>query len=289
VSCDTAVHSVGDLQALFVADEFEPRQVPAGVQAKLLLRLFRLYEKRGLLPGGHAAPLVACCPNAQACWAPALKARPAKVGDNGCVALPWIGRQYRPGGVAVLGINPNIGAEDETNLLIEHGISWDKHHSGLENGQRRQEGSAFAFGSMRSAAALLDVLDGQPVRDREPAELVEALHRTARLQSIKCVPRRTRSKPTNPMWQNCPSMLLGSELDIVKPGWLLVLGADPRWAIERLDGYRPERTRNRLLGRGRLERSGWSAEVLCVAHPASSTSAASHGALLRSLRRRQRG
>jgi hypothetical protein len=282
------VRKVSDLQALFVDDGYESHQVPSGTQARLLVRLYRLYEEAGLLPHGRPAPLVACCRNATECWAAALKARPAQVGDNGCVALPWVGRGYRPGGVVVLGINPNIGVDEETDLLIEHGISWDKHHVSLENGERRQERSAFAFGAMRSAAVLLDVLDDLPVRDRDPVELVETLHRTVRLQSIKCVPRRTRSKPTPAMWRNCPPMLLGSELDIVKPASLLVLGTDARWAIQRLDGYRAGRVTSKVLSRGVLERRGWSAEIVCVAHPASSASDASYATLLRSFRRRHR-
>lgn len=282
------VRTAGDLKALFVEQQYERHQIPVGAQAKLLLRLYRLYARKGLLPGGRLAPLVDCCCNAPTCWAPALAARPPRRGDNGSIMLPWVGRRYRPGGVVVLAVNPNIAPEDDTDLLIEHGMTWEKHKVGLEHDARRYESSAFAFGAMRSAAALLDVLDGFSVRDREPHELVEALHRTARLQSVKCVPRRNGSEPTNPMWENCPPLLLGGELDILKPALLLVLGGNPRWAVERLDGFRQRRSSSSSLGRGVLDRPGSSTEVFFVAHPRSNDFKASYRALLRSLRSRRR-
>jgi DNA invertase Pin-like site-specific DNA recombinase len=51
-------------------------------------------------------------------------------------------------------------------------------------------GSAFAYRMLRSAAAILDLADNEPIRDRDvPGDLVDSLHRTARLQAVKCVPQ----------------------------------------------------------------------------------------------------
>jgi hypothetical protein len=183
----------------------------------------------------------------------------------------------------VLAINPNIGPEDDTELLIEHSISWYFHQPGLEQNHKKHGRTAFAFGAMRSAAVLLDLLDGTPIRDREPRELVGALHRTARLQAVKCIPRRARSRPTDGMWRNCPSFLLVEELKLLKPGYLLTLGKDARIAAMALDGYRrPRGAKPNRIHMGRIEFGTWATDVFSIAHPASGKSYASHDALMRS-------
>jgi len=94
------------------------------------------------------------------------------------------------------GDQPNIAPDHRTFLLSEHEISW-RHHCALENDQKSDKGSSFAYRMLRSAAALLDYAKKLPITDRErPLDLVDALHRTARLQAVKCVPRHHRSQPT---------------------------------------------------------------------------------------------
>jgi hypothetical protein len=92
------------------------------------------------------------------------------------------------------GLTPNIAADDHTNLLTEHEITWDRHHRTLARGSTTDENSPFAYRMARSAAAVLDLATQQPVQDREdPTDLLDALARTARLQTVKCMPRRERS------------------------------------------------------------------------------------------------
>lgn len=278
------------LRNRFRDDSFEPAQVPAGTQAQLLVQFLRLYDQKRLLPKRGPRRLCDCCDHREDCWGAAMDARATPSRESGGIVLPWIGRHYQLGGVVVLAINPNIGAGDETDLLIEHAISWCHHQPGLEQNHRRHEGSAFAFGAMRSAAVLLDLLDGAPVRDREPCELVDALHRTARLQAVKCIPRRTRSSPTRGMWRNCPPFLLSEELKLLRPRYLLTLGNDARGASTALTGYRPaRRTRSGRGHLGRIEFDGWTTDLFSVAHPAWGKSHADHDVLLRSARARGTG
>jgi hypothetical protein len=263
-----------------------------GEQAKLLVRLLDLYESKGLFCDGRPAALCDVCPNGTPCWKEAgrgVRRRPRKreESEDGSVCLPWVGRDYSKGGVAVLGINPNMAHNDPTDLLIEHGITWERHVVTLSRNLDRDEGSRFGFGAMRSAAALVDLLDGQRPRHREPAELVDTVARVARLQAVKCVPRNEASRPLRGMWKHCPRLLLEDELDVLRPRFLLVLGADPRWAVEQLSGYRDLRCRATGVRRGRLAYRGWSAEVYAIHHPAHGGEA-SERALLRSLQVRSR-
>jgi Uracil DNA glycosylase superfamily len=180
---------------------------------------------------------------------------------------------------------PNVGPKDDRDLLSEHDISWNHYIAWFRRSSSSEGGSRFGFGAMRSAAVLLDMLDHQPVRGRqEPSELVETVLRTARLQAIKCTPRRDRSKPYPEMWEECPSFLLGGELDIVRPSVLLVLGKQPRDVVAELDGFDPCPTRRAGLHRGVLHGDGWQADVYALSHPTHSLAGASQAAFARSLR-----
>jgi hypothetical protein len=195
-----------ELRARFEQAGFDPDEIPSGDQTTLLLELLELYasESKDLAPATR--PLCDCCPNREPCWAGAEDARRTPSTDrpeDGGIMLPWVGTRYRPDalvapdGLVVIAINPNIAPDHRSFLLSEHEISW-RHHCGLETGQKSDKGSSFAYRMLRSAAAVLDFADELPITDRErPQDLVDALHRTARLQAVKCVPRRDRSKPTS--------------------------------------------------------------------------------------------
>ena len=94
------------------------------------------------------------------------------------------------------------------------------------------------------------------------------VHRIARVQAIKCVPRRKGSEPYDAMWEHCPSMLLPFELDVLKPSRLLVLGSRPYDAITDVATFTKTQSRSQIK-RGLLRRSGWESEVYAMTHPAA--------------------
>ncbi len=278
-----------ELRARFEQCEFASEEIPKGSQGGLLLKLLALYESKGLSPA--TSPLCDCCVNNTRCWRAAMKARrtPTKTHpENGGIMLPWVGSRYRRGGVAVIAINPNIGTNDRTHLLSEHEISWDRHHRVLENNLKTDEGSPFAYRTLRSTAAILDRSCANPIRDREqPQDLVGALHHTARLQAVKCVPRTARSRPTGAMEHTCPRFLLEAELGILRPRFILTLGTVPDWAISQLPGYEYlDHASSEYLWRHRLHCKWGSAEVFGIPHPSDPRGGwfRGHQALLRSLR-----
>jgi hypothetical protein len=128
--------------------------------------------------------------------------------------------------------------------------------------QRAGLAAARARGFMATNSAgyrepsLLDLAYELPISDRErPKDLLDALHRTARLQAVKCVPRRDRSKPTSAMEQTCSTFLLEEELEILQPQLILNLGSVPDAAISRLSRYEHlESTSSEYLWRHRLAR-----------------------------------
>ena len=150
---------------------------------------------------------------------------PGSGGPDGSLCLPWIGPRYTPGGVAIVALNMNISPEDNTDRIYEYWISYEQHIHWLAAGYQKNDGSRFAFGAHRSAAALLDAQTGRPVVDRLPEQLPDAVLSTARLQAVKCLPKRASSKPSSAMRQLCVPMVLIDELDVVRPGTVLVLGA----------------------------------------------------------------
>lgn len=259
------------LRRRFEEKEFYPEEIPRGEQATLLLALLGLYADKGLAPATR--PLCACCPHSGSCWRSASRARrtPTRAApEDGGIILPWVGDGYRPGGLLIIAVNPNIAETDATHLLSEHEITWDRHHRTLENGQRLDEGSNFAYRMARSAALLLDSVDGRELADHEePQDLVGSLHRTARLQSVKCVPRRKRSRPTSAMQRICPNFLLEQELAILRPGAILTLGNIPDSAVAQLSGYEDLETESsEFLWRHTLTANWGRAEIFSIPHPA---------------------
>lgn len=103
--------------------------------------------------------------------------------------------------------------------------------------------------------SLLDVAYELPITDRErPKDLLDPLHRTARLQALKCVPRRDRSKPTSAMEQTCSTFLLEEQLEVLQSQLILTLGSVPDAAISRLSRYEHLDTNSEYLWRRRLAR-----------------------------------
>ena len=213
---------------------------PRGEQLRMLSGLTRIYASEGLIRGVRAAPLWACCPQAPDCWKAAAAHRPPRRDDRSGISLPWIGPEYQRGGVAIIAIN----LRDAGGLLREYEITCESAGDGsqlsrLAAGFRTAHGSRLGYGSTRSAASVLDWLEGRPITDRtEPSELCGVLRRVTRLQAVKCSPADGgRSSPTPEMAHNCPELLLTRELELLRPGAVLTFG-DAAWrAVYRMRDY----------------------------------------------------
>ncbi len=259
------------LRRRFQDADFCAEEWPSGDQAALLLGLLKAYADAGLAPATQ--PLCECCQHAASCWSSASGSRRAPSSgtpEDGGVILPWVGSHYRPGGLLVLAVNPNIAAEDRTYLLSEHEISWDIYDPALRGLGKTAGRSVFAPRMARSAALLIAYANRAPLPERDsPDDLAQALHRTARLQTVKCVPRRQRSRPTPAMIRRCPEFLLQGELAVLQPRFILSLGTVPDAALERLAGYEyVDSLSSEHLWRHRLNAAWGPTEVFALPHPA---------------------
>lgn len=254
--------------------ELDEDSLPQGTQEDLCLKFATLYEDRGLITDTGAPPLWKCCPNAAGCWAGALDARPSATPEDGNISLPWVGPRYRAGGVLILGMNFN----DASGLAAGFQLA-DGDLKALSEGDRRvsygiegYRGTMFPYRSTRSASLVMSHLRGEHPVDRDaPEEVAEALNDVVRLQTIKCSPRNDeRSKPTDPMWFNCPPFLLGAEFDIAQPGAVVAFGYDVHWAVRQLNGYKLREEREHL-SIGEVPVQGDPIPVYMLNHPSAPT------------------
>jgi hypothetical protein len=184
-----------------------------------------------VLTDAKAPALHDCCPDAAACWAGAEhrvshKARLEGDGEDGSIFWPFIGRDYRPGGVCIVGWNINHDGTEWYGVQEEFVIA-DRNRERLARGVRADEHSMFAYRSLAAGTAVADSLDGRnPADDPDPTTLADGMQRLARLQAVKCVPLGDRSNPEEAMTSRCPQRCLVQELDILGPSALVILGAD---------------------------------------------------------------
>lgn len=206
-------------------------------QQAMFNELASVYHDIGVLSGdGFAGTLAERCPNRETCWEGCWDrvSRDAKVrglpGEDGSIFFPWIGLNYRPGGVCVAGWNLNHAGSNWFPLTEEHVIARASRKH-LAGGHRKVWGSLFAYRSMSAAATAHDALRGkEPVAVSRPEDLVGYFDAIARVQTVKCAPRGDRSNPTSAMNANCPPTFLLKELMILRPRVLLVFGEAAREA-----------------------------------------------------------
>lgn len=251
---------------------------PTKRQVRLLARLSAIYEEAGVLDKrGRALALHSNCPSKDSCWARGHGREPVSTKlhgpcEDGSIFWPWIGREYRPGGgVCVLALNINHQGGDWSGLVEEFAINkWQEQE--MHTGNKHPFGhSEFAYGSMTAVAAVLDSIDGRPVRtDRAPEELAPYFDRVARLQSVKCSPSENRSNPgkmRNDMLRQCPPRFLARELKVLRPRYLLVLGNDAWDAIHKLGFGTMSYNRSGIRSVLTVERR--CMEVIWAPHPSS--------------------
>jgi hypothetical protein len=256
-------------------------------QNAFVQRLLDFYVERGLIVNDEAPPLRDCCANGAFCW------RSGNPDDySGGLSLPWIGPDYRPGGVVILGMNFNDAyglAEAFAEALWELRALGDGHKR-MTYDAPGYRGSDFAYRSTRSAGILIDVLHGSDVTEDEPPadEMVAVLKRLVRLQAVKCSPpTKPTGAPWPEMWERCPPMLLADEISLIRPGFIAAFGQPVRWALERIGAQIADEDSD--LGVGTLAHSSGTAEVYCLHHPAAHAPhdwQASHASLAKHLRAR---
>ena len=285
-------HDDDDLLAAFRTDHVPEGMLPSGLQRRFIDDFAALYEKKGLMSGIQTPPLCDCCPNARACWNGRTEWKPPD--GLGGVSLPWIGPDYpERDGVVVLAMNMNEYGQLPAGFKL---ASYEHEDFGrgkklmlYGNRRSRYRGSLLAYRTTRSAASVLDKLDGREVVNHDdPCELVEPLHRIARWNAVKCSPyNRQRSKPPPEMLIHCPEMLLADEMRIAKPTVILTFGVEVFAAVARMPGFESGPHRAEPLWRGVLVLDDLRIDVLGLYHPSAWARRywlASHAALIRLLR-----
>jgi hypothetical protein len=87
---------------------------------------------------------------------------------------------------------------------------------------------------------------------------------------------------------NCPHLLLGRELDLLRPSYIVTFGRPPQAAVRSLEGFARSPDDAESVFQGALHRNEWSARVFSVAHPlAQRLWSSDREAMLRMLRAEQ--
>jgi hypothetical protein len=241
----------------------------------------------GALNGAARLPLCDWCPNAATCWAGIPDSSKLR-GEEGCVSLPWIGRDYQAHRVLVVGINFNGYGGLRAN--------WDvcaDHQRQQAAGRPGKDSRPFAHAAASYANAILKAQAGctPPPAPPRPQAVSGVWDRIAFAQGVKCAPCGNRSRPTDAMIENCPSLLLAHELDVLRPRSVVALGRG-----RMRDGIRPLLAERFDLSYGeapgRLERDRFSirdqpAELFCLDHPSYPRWRVSYGQLIVSLGKRR--
>lgn len=267
--------------------------VPAasGTQLLLLQELAQSYRHLGVLGALPLPPLPASCADARICWKRVPSAQPPPgagrfdpASTKGCIYLPWVGPNYRPGGTCTVGMNLRYAGGD-WEFGVEHRIARDSDHGqevSLRAG-RRAHGSPWATSTMRDVVAVQQSLLGrEPVDERRPNALADAVLSSARIQAVKCSPVGGRSTPTPEMNERCPPKFLRAELRVLRPRVLLAYGRPVLEALGNLAKIDPLET-GRRFRRARLRFDDMEVTVFFMTHPAHGGWHVAHRELLASL------
>jgi hypothetical protein len=211
-----------------------------GDKIHLLAELTSIYEGAGIVRGDRALALHNACPQRDICWGDlAERARPSTPnvegnGDAGSISWPWIGQDYRPGGLAILALNLHLRDEWFAAFALEYAVAATQIEQ-LRLGRRRSHNSLFAYRSLASAHAILQARSGQaPEVSPAPLALAEVLQKIVRLQAVKCSPLDPYTHNGSPgpgMIEQCAPHYLAKELVRLGPQAILVLGADVEPAV----------------------------------------------------------
>lgn len=250
-----------------------------------------MYEERGLLRNGAPVHLPTECPRAEECWRGERAARhPARNTPAAALSAPYIGHRYNVGGLAIVLENlrnyggwditpqPRVGMRFLANAA-RAGIA--KGHKVLFRGGGYR-GTNVWYRAVAYAAEWLgcDGINGSSTSGTmSPTTVAEALDFIALLQHVKCSPMGGRSDQNANMWQNCGPHVLAHELQVLRPGQLIVLGqGDNATAMRSLlprlvttfvtETVKLGRRTTRIVLERRLGPTG-DVDVLFVPHPAA--------------------
>lgn len=191
-------------------------------QAEFVDGLVRLYVERDLInSSGNALPLHLSCPRCGVCWKGDTALTSANPEDQR-VPVPWVGPKYRKGGVLLVGINLHDYGGLASNWWFCSAYARDQR-----DGKRGGGNHTFAYGAALYANAILACLDGHPLTTTElpePEALAYIWDRCALTEAIKCAPATPRSEPLDPMFQECPDLLLLEEFALLEPRVVVLLG-----------------------------------------------------------------
>ena len=217
------------------------------------------------MEGTRALPLYEACRCGTACWRdePEDAFQPP---ERAGIPLPWIGTDYRAGGVCVTGINMN-----DYGGIFAHWALTGGYIEALERGKRQPKGSPLPLAAGCYAHAVACALRGEPLQQPvdDPLLAAQGWRASCHLELVKCSPRRERSNPNAAMWTNCSPLYLADELARLEPGVLVVLGIDD--ATERVRRLGRERLwkASPYLERGEIELGDRTFEVFGVQHPSA--------------------
>jgi Uracil DNA glycosylase superfamily len=249
---------------------------PGPTQLELLAAVIDAYQDQEVVVGVEAPPLCTSCPANEPCWARIRAKRPKAEPrlEDGGIALPWIGPDYRPGGVGMVAINRRrdaLAAGGRTGGSYDEFRVTREQLSGLAKGQRRIHRSNFIWGATAVLAMVLHSVRGQTPPARIGADgRIEALNATARLQAVKCSPLhqfQPRSSPTPEMVRHCPPRYLENEIKTLRPSVLVCFGKPPRDALIAFGAMGLDSARN--VRRGRITVAGSEIDLFAVPHPSA--------------------
>jgi len=209
----------------------------------LASRLLSVYDDRGVLDcSGQrliALDLHRHCPNRGSCWTDGEIDKMGKASWKNRIQLPHIGTDYKSSENRLLAVGLNLneyGGLFSIRKLVVHVQhllirGCRKIHFG--NPRADYAGSLFWHRLAAYATVLAQndwTIDDNNVRWKgrcvfDCGELLsKTLDSVAFLELIKCSPARDRSGPLPGMWDKCPKAFLESELSILAPRCVLVLG-----------------------------------------------------------------
>jgi hypothetical protein len=206
--------------------------VPSHLRSPIAIELFErclaLIDARDL---HRESCLRVSCQHAGRCWAV----------EEGCPTspvlprLPWIGPDYLPGGVVIVGMNAptHAGLFDET-FVTE--AAFRELEAGRQRffGSRARGPSWFHYRAAVAAGLLIDWAAGRVPTVREPVTAVEAVMASARIQAVQCAPANgPRRTPTSAMLKHCPTHLAWPTLEILAPRRVALFGTATRRAFEK--------------------------------------------------------
>jgi hypothetical protein len=177
----------------------------------------RLYQRLGFISeSGEPIPLHSGCTHAKECWADAEARKPKDDDPRGTISVPWVGSRYEESRLLVVGENfDEYGGRtafyDLLPMAMEGSVLW--HRVGC---------IGYCFAQVGGARlAPFEELQWPAI---EAASL--GLEFIAFANHVKCSPKGGRSEQTAAMWKRCGSHVLRSEIDILRPKQIVILGRD---------------------------------------------------------------